>query len=158
MKPALLLVAILSLASVPARGQELKLPLPCESQPQNDGAKFRFHRHAEIDKKLAAYVKENRPEWFAALQKPRLPATDANYANQLWGCSFMNRQPMKGMTVREVVLMWGKADDLTSSSEFTILTWRRAVPSFNGWDTAGVQMTFRGGGQDAVLVDWLRFQ
>jgi len=80
---------------------------------------------------------------------------NAHIADRLYACALLNRNLMKGMTLRDVLAMWGKADEATTTSEYTILTWR-------GFDLApefprGVQVTFRGTGAGAVVIDWLRW-
>lgn len=160
MKAIAAVLGLTFLAAMPAAAQELKLPLPCFEQPQNDGAKFRLRRHAQIDKKLAAYLKEKRPVWYAALLLPRdgKDMTPVQIMDQAFGCSFMNRELMKGMTVADVEKMWGRPSQASASSDFIVLEWDRYVPALFGWDIAGVQVTFKGSGGGAVVVDWLRFR
>jgi hypothetical protein len=158
MKPKMMILAVCFLAAMPAAAQDLKFPLPCTSQPL--AGRSIFHHHPGIDKKLAAYLKTERPAWYAALLLPRdgKDMTPAQIRDQAFGCSFMNRELMKGMTVADVEKMWGRPSQASASSDFIMLEWDRYVPALYGWDIAGIQVTFKGSGGGALVVDWLRFR
>lgn len=76
-------------------------------------------------------------------------------ADRVYACALLNKTIMKGMTLRDVLAMWGKADEATTTSEYTILTWRGfgLLPEF----PRGVRVTFRGTSAGAVVIDWLRW-
>jgi len=154
MKGIAAVVGLVFLAAMPAAAQELKFPLPCTSQPL--AGRSIFHHHPGIDKKLAAYLKAERPAWYAALLLPRegKDMTPAQIMDQALGCSFLNRELMKGMTLQDVVKMWGRPWDAAATSDLTILHWRIYEPG----GVAGVEVTFRGTGPAAVVIDWTAFR